>query len=103
MSLPTSELLFALRRPQAHWLVAFVATLNEALQDPSFDHEQRNLICQLLQAGKVPEMVAAAAQRGFANLAYNDDVNADTASAVDPMAGYMEQPSRRSAMFLADI
>lgn len=99
MSMSTSQLLFALRRPQSHWLVAFVATLNEALQDPAFDHEQRELLCELLQSGSVPDMVAAAAQRGFAKLSY-EEMDATERRENET---WVEQPARRAGMLLADI
>ena len=61
MSLPTNELLLALRAPTSGWLAAMVCALEEAVQDPSFSEHHRSLVRQLLDADKIPAPVAAAA------------------------------------------
>src|ERR1700741_2094237 len=61
MSLPTNELLLALRAPTSGWLAAMVCALEEAVQDPSFSEHHRNLVRQLLDADKIPASVASAA------------------------------------------
>lgn len=61
MSLPTNELLLALRSPTSGWLAAMVCALEEAVQDPSFSEHHRNLVRQLLDADKIPTPVATAA------------------------------------------
>ena len=48
MSVPTNELLLALRSPTSGWLAAMVCALEEAVQDPSFSEHHRNLVRQLL-------------------------------------------------------
>src|SRR5499427_9973141 len=61
MSVPTNELLLALRSPTSGWLAAMVCALEEAVQDPSFSEHHRNLVRQLLDADKIPTPVATAA------------------------------------------
>ena len=61
MSVPTNELLLALRSPTSGWLAAMVCALEEAVQDPSFSEHHRNLVRQLLDSDKIPAPVASAA------------------------------------------
>jgi hypothetical protein len=61
MSVPTNELLLALRSPTSGWLAAMVCALEEAVQDPSFSEHHRNLVRQLLESDKIPAPVASAA------------------------------------------
>jgi hypothetical protein len=61
MKAPSNELLLALRAPTSGWLAAIVCALDEALQDPAFDANHRQLLQQLLLAEFVPGAVAEAA------------------------------------------
>lgn len=61
MSLPTNELLLALRAPTSGWLAAMICALEEAVQDPSFSEHHRSLVRQLLDVDKIPAPVATAA------------------------------------------
>jgi hypothetical protein len=61
MSVPTNELLLALRSPTSGWLAAMICALEEAVQDPSFSEHHRNLVRQLLDVEKIPTPVATAA------------------------------------------
>jgi hypothetical protein len=61
MSIPTNELLLALRSPTSGWLAAVVCALEEAVQDPSFSDHHRHLVHQLLDTNSIPSSVAAAA------------------------------------------
>jgi len=66
MSLPTNELLLALRSPTSGWLAAMVFALEEAVQDPSFSDHHRNLVRQLLDVNAIPAPVASAANSRLA-------------------------------------
>jgi hypothetical protein len=66
MSIPTNELLLALRSPTSGWLAAMICALEEAVQDPSFSEHHRNLVRQLLDVDKVPTTVSAAANSRLA-------------------------------------
>jgi hypothetical protein len=66
MSVPTNELLLALRSPTSGWLAAMVCALEEAVQDPSFSDHHRNLVRQLLDADKIPASVSSAANSRLA-------------------------------------
>jgi hypothetical protein len=66
MSLPTNELLLALRSPTSGWLAAMVCALEEAVQDPSFSDHHRNLVRQLLDVNAIPAPVASAANSRLA-------------------------------------
>ena len=66
MSVPTNELLLALRSPTSGWLAAMVCALEEAVQDPSFSDHHRNLVRQLLDADKIPASVSNAANTRLA-------------------------------------
>ena len=61
MSVPTNELLLALRSPTSGWLAAMVCALEEAVQDPSFSEHHRSLVRQLLDTDKIPAAVSSAA------------------------------------------
>jgi hypothetical protein len=66
MSVPTNELLLALRSPTSGWLAAMICALEEAVQDPSFSEHHRSLVRQLLDADKVPVSVSSAANSRLA-------------------------------------
>jgi hypothetical protein len=66
MSVPTNELLLALRSPTSGWLAAMVCALEEAVQDPSFSDHHRNLVRQLLESDKIPASVSTAANTRLA-------------------------------------
>jgi hypothetical protein len=66
MSVPTNELLLALRSPTSGWLAAMVCALEEAVQDPSFSDHHRSLVRQLLDADKIPASVSSAANSRLA-------------------------------------
>ena len=66
MSIPTNELLLALRSPTSGWLAAMVCALEEAVQDPSFSDHHRNLVRQLLETDKIPASVSSAANSRLA-------------------------------------
>ena len=66
MSVPTNELLLALRSPTSGWLAAMICALEEAVQDPSFSEHHRTLVRQLLDVDKVPATVSAAANSRLA-------------------------------------
>ena len=66
MSVPTNELLLALRSPTSGWLAAMICALEEAVQDPSFSDHHRNLVRQLLDADAIPAPVASAANSRLA-------------------------------------
>ena len=61
MSVPTNELLLALRSPTSGWLAAMICALEEAVQDPSFSEHHRGLVRQLLETDRIPTTVATAA------------------------------------------
>ncbi|HMM67778.1 MAG TPA: hypothetical protein PKC03_12645 [Dokdonella sp.] len=62
MNVSTNELLLALRAPTSGWLAAVICALDEALLDPDFNDQHREMLQSLLMAGQVPGTVAAAAQ-----------------------------------------
>lgn len=62
MQAPTNELLLALRSPTSGWLAAVVCALEEALRDPSFNAQHRDLIKRVLDSNSVPLPVAVAAE-----------------------------------------
>jgi hypothetical protein len=66
MALSSQEMVLALRAPNAHWLAALVNALDEALLDPDFTPQQREIVCQLVSSGIVPNGVARAADARFA-------------------------------------
>jgi len=66
MSIPTNELLLALRSPTSGWVAAMVCALEEAVQDPSFSDHHRNLVRQLLETDKIPASVSSAANSRLA-------------------------------------
>lgn len=66
MSVPTNELLLALRSPTSGWLAAMICALEEAVQDPSFSEHHRSLVRQLLDADAIPAQVAGAANTRLA-------------------------------------
>ena len=66
MSVPTNELLLALRSPTSGWLAAMVCALEEAVQDPSFSDHHRSLVRQLLESDKIPASVSTAANTRLA-------------------------------------
>jgi len=61
MTVPTNELLLALRAPTSGWLAAVVCALDEALLDHDFSSQHRQLLRNLLDGGEVPAAVSAAA------------------------------------------
>ena len=66
MSVPTNELLLALRSPTSGWLAAMICALEEAVQDPSFSDHHRGLVRQLLDVDAIPAPVATAANNRLA-------------------------------------
>ena len=66
MSVPTNELLLALRSPTSGWLAAMICALEEAVQDPSFSEHHRSLVRQLLDVDAIPAPVATAANNRLA-------------------------------------
>jgi hypothetical protein len=91
MSVPTNELLLALRSPTSGWLAAMVCALEEAVQDPSFSEHHRNLVRQLLDADKIPTTVSSAAN---ARLARFEQAVAEMHGL---MTGEIEQPEQVAA------
>ncbi len=64
MSATTSEMLLAMRSPDAGWLAVIACVLDEASRDPDFNARQRELTAQLLQHdGPLPDALADAARR----------------------------------------
>lgn len=59
----TSEILLALRAPDAGWLSVLASVIDEASHDAQFDARQRQLAMQLLANGSVPPLLAAAAHQ----------------------------------------
>ena len=62
MNISSNEMLLALRSPTSGWLAAVICALDEALLDPDFSDQHREMLRGLLDAGQVPENVAAASQ-----------------------------------------
>lgn len=60
MNASSNEMLLALRSPTSGWLAAVICALDEALLDPDFSEQHRLMLRGLLDAGQVPENVAAA-------------------------------------------
>lgn len=59
-----SEILLALRSPDAGWLGVLACAIDEASRDPQFDENQRRLAMQLLAEAPLPApLVDAARQR----------------------------------------
>jgi hypothetical protein len=65
MSLSANEMILALRGNDAQWLAALVNALEEALRDPAFHAQHREIVRQLLDVGIVPNSVARAADERF--------------------------------------
>jgi hypothetical protein len=63
MTVSSNEMLLALRSPTSGWLAAVICALDEALLDPDFSEQHRQMLRGLLDAGQVPETVAAASQQ----------------------------------------
>jgi len=76
-------MILALRAPNAHWLAALVNALDEALLDPDFTAQQRQIVCQLLASGLVPHGVARAADARFAQFEQSFG-EAEAATGTDP-------------------
>lgn len=62
MQAPTNELLLALRSPTSGWLAAVVCALEEAIRDPNFTEQHRDLIKRVVDADSVSLPVAVAAE-----------------------------------------
>ena len=62
MTLPTNELLLALRSPTSGWLATLICALDEAVRDPDFSDHHRTLLHHILEASGIPEPVSAAAE-----------------------------------------
>ena len=62
MQAPTNELLLALRSPTSGWLAAVVCALEEAMRDPNFSAQHRDLVKRVLDTNSVPLPVAIAAE-----------------------------------------
>ncbi len=98
MSLPTNELLLALRSPTSGWLAAMICALEEAVQDPSFSEHHRNLVRQLLDANKIPASVATAANDRLVRFEqavsemHDLLVNGDNDAAEQPAAALAQRP-----------
>jgi hypothetical protein len=60
MAVSSNEMLLALRSPTSGWLAAVICALDEALLDPDFSEQHRQMLRGLLDSGQVPEAVAAA-------------------------------------------
>lgn len=58
----TNELLLALRSPTSGWLAAVVCALEEAVRDPNFTEQHRELIKRVLEEDAVSLPVAVAAE-----------------------------------------
>lgn len=64
MSATTSEMLLAMRSPDAGWLAVIACVLDEASRDPGFNAHQRELTAQLLARKEpLPDALAEAARR----------------------------------------
>lgn len=63
MNVSSNEMLLTLRSPTSGWLAAVICALDEALLDPDFSEQHRDMLRSLLDAGQVPENVAAASQQ----------------------------------------
>jgi len=62
MQAPTNELLLALRSPTSGWLAAVVCALEEAIRDPHFTAQHRELIKRVVDADSISLPVAVAAE-----------------------------------------
>jgi hypothetical protein len=62
MNVSSNQMLLALRAPTSGWLAAVICALDEALLDPDFSEQHREMLRGLLVAGQVPANVASAAQ-----------------------------------------
>jgi len=62
MQAPTNELLLALRSPTSGWLAAVVCALEEAIRDPNFTAQHRELVKRMVDADSVSLPVAVAAE-----------------------------------------
>jgi len=62
MQAPTNELLLALRSPTSGWLAAVVCALEEAIRDPNFTEQHRELIKRVVDSDSVSLPVAVAAE-----------------------------------------
>jgi hypothetical protein len=62
MQAPTNELLLALRSPTSGWLAAVVCALEEAVRDPNFTDQHRELIKRVLDSDSISLPVAVAAE-----------------------------------------
>jgi len=62
MQAPTNELLLALRSPTSGWLAAVVCALEEAIRDPNFTAQHRELVKRMVDADAVSLPVAVAAE-----------------------------------------
>jgi len=82
MALSAQEMILTLRAPNAHWLAALVNALDEALIDPEFGAQQRQMVAQLLTAGIVPASVAHAAEVRFSQFEQSfDELRGDVCAA----------------------
>lgn len=63
MNISSNEMLLTLRSPTSGWLAAVICALDEASLDPDFSEQHRDMLRSLLDAGQVPENVAAASQQ----------------------------------------
>ena len=77
----TNELLLALRSPSAGWLATLVCALDEALKDGDFTPAQRELLRGLLDSGRVPHLVAQAAEAGVCR--FEQQLSSETGTLVD--------------------
>jgi hypothetical protein len=97
MSVPTNELLLALRSPTSGWLAAMICALEEAVQDSSFSEHHRSLVRQLLDADKVPASVSSAANNRLARFEQavaemHDLLGVENESAKQPASPLKQRP-----------
>ncbi len=91
MKAPTSEVLLALRAPNAGWLAALVCAIDEAQRDSGFSSAQRDLLHRLLDSESLPASVVGAAHERLARfeeslLAAHAELDAAEAACPPPAA-----------------
>jgi hypothetical protein len=102
MKLHTNEMLLALRSPSSGWLAAMVCALEEAVRDPDFTNNHRELVRQLLDVNAIPAPIAAAAQDRLSR--FEEEVTNTQVELYDSLSNSVAaQPSRPKLTLVSSV
>jgi hypothetical protein len=102
MKLHTNEMLLALRSPSSGWLAAMVCALEEAVRDPDFTDNHRELVRQLLDVNAIPAPIASAAQDRLSR--FEEEVSNTQVELYDSLSNSVAaQPSRPKLTLVSSV